>query len=237
MFTGNKGYRRILLFLGLVILVGSIGMLTWSFWPLRDKEISLTLSPDKLQTLNPDSQIPAFLFKEDCKLIIEYPAVARQGDPGSIVLTWEVGNSPPNSASNSSSVTGPSVLVESRLDLLGFVQTPSGSIDAPLLEGQTIALRWQIIPVEAGIFSGTIWSYLSLSSTLDNNSTDQSSQGQFQPVAAQDIKIQVISLFGLDVTAVKWLGIVGIMIAFSLGMVAVFYRPKPKRRAYKKIRR
>jgi hypothetical protein len=237
MFTGNSGSRLVFIYLGIFISLMSAGSIAWCFWPLSTTEISLKLSGDKLQAIYPDTKVPTFLLQEQRSLVVKYPGTVRLGEPQMVTLTWKTANSQPALPSNSSINDQPSILTESRLDILGFSMTPSGSIDAPLPEGQTISLSWQITPIETGLSTGTIWSYLSLPSISNDNSNDQSSQNEFKPIAAQDFNIRVISLFGLGISTLKWLSYLGIPLGVGLVLFAILRRLPRKRKQHKRIRR
>ena len=231
MFTGSKGIKRPFLYSGFILLAVSLAVLAWCYWPLPAKQQSLALSPTNLQALNPGIHLPTFLLQENRRLVLSYPVTLRQGETGRVTLRWDLLARSPGSPA----ATSPSVLVETRLDLLGIFQNPAGSIDAPLFPGQALVLQWQINGVQAGLYSGTVWSYLNPSPASDSSSTSQQTSDAFQPVAAQDIELQIISLFRLDFPTAKWMGASGWVFAVGLMLYAFLGGSKRTRRRKKKI--
>ncbi len=227
MFTGSKGIKKPFLYSGFILLAISLAGLAWCYWPLSAKQESLLLSPTQLQASNLGIQLPAFLLQENRRLVLSYPPVLRQGETGQVSLSWEL---PAPSSGSPPAAAGSSVLVETRLDLVGIFQNPAGSIDAPLSPGQAVLLQWQITGIQAGHYSGTAWSYLNPSPASDSSSTDQQAANAFQPVAAQDIELQIISLFGLDFLVVKWLVASGLVLAFGLAVYAFLPGSKKRKR-------
>jgi hypothetical protein len=232
MFTGSKRIKKPFLYSGFILLAVSLAVLAWCYWPLPAKQQSLALSPTNLQALNPGIQLPAFLLQENRRLVLSYPTTLRQGETGRVTLRWDLSIPSPGSLA---AAAGPSVLVETRLDLLGIFQNPAGSIDAPLFPGQALVLQWQINGVQAGLYSGTVWSYLNPSPASDNSSTGQQTSDAFQPVAAQDIEVQIISLFGLDFLTAKWMDASGLVLAVGLMLYAFLGGSKRTRRRKKKV--
>ena len=226
---GNKGIKKLYLYLGIILLAVSFVGLVWSLWPLPTKQQILDLSPTRLQGLFPGIQLPSFLLQENRQLVLSYPVVLHKGETGLLTLRWDL-----PTASTSSAPTGavPRVMIETRLDLVGIIQTPQGSIDAPLFAGQALVLERQITGYEDGGYSGTLWSYLNPSPSLDSSSDTQPSSVSFQPVAAQDIELQIISLFGLDFFTARSMGVT--CLVFGVGLVAYAFLGKSKKRRKKR---
>jgi hypothetical protein len=223
MFTGSKETLKLYRYLGFILLAVACVGLVWSFWPLPAHQQSLALSPTNLQSLNPGVQFPDFLLKESRQLVLSYPAVLRKGDTGLLTLRWDFASPP---GSSPASAAGPSVLIETRLDLVGVFQNPTGSIDAPLFSGQALVLERQLTGVQDGTYSGTLWSYLNPSPASSSSSTTQAGSG-FLPVAAQDIEMQIISLFGLDFFTARSMGVS--CLVFAAGLLAYAFLGKPKK--------
>ena len=222
MFTGSKGVKKFYLSFGLILLAIAWIGLGWSYWPLPAKQQSLTLTPSQLQTLFPGIQLPAFLLQENRQLGLSYPAIMRQGETGIITLQWDISTP----AAVSPTAATPRVLIETRLDMVGIFQNPTGSIDAPLIPGQTLVLERQITGVKDGSYSGTLWSYINPTPS----SSSQPGSNAFQPVAAQDVEFQIISLFGLDFFTARSMGATCLVFSIGLILYAFFGKSKKERR-------
>jgi hypothetical protein len=213
MYTDNRGTKRLYLYLGFILLAVALVGLAWSLRLLPEKQQNLELSPTHLQNLSPGVEFPAFLFQENRQLVLSYPAILRLGETGLLILRWDF-----PTPSSGSPAAGPRVLVETRLDLVGIIQNPTGSIDAPLFPGQALVLERQITGLQDGTYSGTLWSYIYASSSPISDPTGLATSDAFQPVAAQDIEVQIISLFGLDFFTARSMGVT--CLVFSAGLIA-----------------
>ena len=221
MLMGRKGFRKRYLYPGLVLLAAALGGFGWSYWPLPARVQTLTLTPTQLQTLFTGIPLPAFLLQANRRLVVSYPGVLRQGDTGHLTLHWDL------PAAGAGSPGEANVLVEARLDMLGILQNPAGSIDAPLAPDQALVVQWQITGVQAGRYRGTLWSYL-------NPTPTASRADAFTLVAAQDVELQIISLGGLDLSTVKTLSAAGL--AGSVGLILYAWLRKPKKTRKKRPR-
>ena len=169
------------------------------------------------------------MHDEQRYLVLDYPARIRQGDVGWIRLAWQVKQNTLDISPDGNASTN--VLVETRVDLLGIIQQPADSIDAPLIAGKTVLMQWQIFPSQAGIYTGSIWSYLNLSPG-DGSTTDPQSADTFLPVAVQDIQIEVISLLGMGTNQLNWVAAISLVTAFV--MLVWGFRPKSKKMVRRK---
>jgi hypothetical protein len=221
-FMGSRPVKKLYLSFGLVLLAVAVVGLCWSYWPLPAKQQNLALTPAQLQTLFPGIELPAFLQQETRQLVLSYPVIMRQGETGILTFRWE--SSAPSTGSPTSA--NPRVLIETRLDMVGIFQNPTGSIDAPLIPGQTLVLERQITGIADGTYSGTLWSYINPAPSANN----PSGSNTFQPVAAQDIELQIISLFGLDFFTARSMGVSCLVFAFGLILYAFLAKPKKARK-------
>jgi hypothetical protein len=224
MFMGNRKFRKPYLILGIVVLVVSFGMLAWCIWPLPTGEQTVTLSLQNLQAIYSDSQIPDFLKNEIRQLVVTYPSFLRKGETGHISLRWEVASP---STSTSGVVSESDALVETRLELFGFILAPSDNVVAPLFYGQTLLVQWSVLTGQSGQYSGTIWSYLNLPSSTENTAANEEN---YQPVAVQELKLEVIDLLGFGYTTVLWIGGIGIGAGLGLVVFARYSHQKPVRK-------
>ena len=158
-------------------------------------------------------------------LTLEFPPSIRYGDSDLVRLTLAMdtqGNLTPTAVTKGNSTQGQilnvpnlydthTVLAEARLDMAGVDVRPPGQIGEPLLPGQTVTFFWSVAPRDVGTYRGTVWFYLHFYPKTGGQDTRQA-------LSAQPIEIESTSLFGLQATPARWLGVVGTFISSLLGL-------------------
>lgn len=157
-------------------------------------------------------------------LTVEYPPKIRAGDSDRVRLTLEVdeqGNIAPTAIVDGNVVNGEvieipnlyethRVIAEAKFDIAGVEVAPSGLSNQTLEQGQTVTFYWSVRPMEVGVYRGTVWLYLRF---VDKTSGEESEK----TVAAQDVNIEAVSLFGLSANLVRTLGVGGSIIGTIVG--------------------
>jgi hypothetical protein len=82
------------------------------------------------------------------------------------------------------------------------------TVETPLLPGQPAQASWTVQGRQVGLFEGTVWSYLD---TIPAGGGER----QQDPVGAQGIEIEVVSIFGLSQAGALALGGAGVGISLA----------------------
>lgn len=230
------------------ILLFSISMIIfiWGIIPNLEKVKELPISADEMHFIqllnvnenNRDFEIGLTDIQElhskplDSYLNLRFPRKIRVGDIGIIRLSLDI---PPQKSSESTGESLPSeneidliqqvfdeyhVIVETRLELVGFDYLPTGEISEALLPWKAVAFYWNIRPVDKGIYRGTIWMHIRF---LPKNGGDEIRQ----LLTAQTFEIESMDLFGLDGASARISGSIGLVIGLLLNL-GFFLRKKSR---------
>lgn len=135
------------------------------------------------------------------------------------------------------------LIAEARLELPRIFVSPSNVVSQPIRAGQSITFAWSVPANAVGEYEGTAWFFLrfvpkdgEVKATGQDLSDDLASPaGSPQeavtelPVAAIPLRVRVVSLWGLNGTTARLIGIVGLLIGFLLSLPHLldrFYRVK-----------
>jgi hypothetical protein len=157
-------------------------------------------------------------------LTLEYPAKIRAGDSDRVRLMLEVdknGNITPTAIVDGNVVNGEvveipnlyeshHVIVQAKFDIAGVQVVPDGLSSQTLEQGQTVTFYWSVRPMDVGVYRGTIWLYLKF---VDKVSGEESEK----TVAAQDVEIEAVNLFGVSANLARILGVGGSLIGTIVG--------------------
>ncbi len=215
-----------------LMLVTSLSLLGWGFWPAVMTPHVLNFTPVEIALPAPGASppstggMPAIL--ESRQLTLEYPGAIRAGDSAVARLSFDVqpasaGQATPGAPTGSAAGTaGPlldvfqthSVVAEADLDLAGVGFEPNGPVSEPLLPGESASFRWNLGPVTPGTYRGTAWLFLVF--------TDRATGGQSRlAVSAQPVEIEAMTLLGMGGGAARAVGGVGAVIGAVLGLPSV----------------
>ncbi len=170
------------------------------------------------------SPAPAQLL-ERRQLVWEWPDRLREGDADVVDLRLKMdahGTLTPTAQVGGHVVDGQSVeipnlydthnlVVEARLDLVGFEMTPQGEVSEPLRPGEEAVFRWTVRCKEAGNYRGTLWVALNLVPKAGGESIRQ-------VLLAAPVDIEVRSVWGLPAQTVRILGGIGTAVSTVLGI-------------------
>ena len=193
--------------------------------PQPTQEVPET-SPTQSSPSEPIMPVPTVqpAIPERRLLTVEYPGKIRAGDSDRVRLTLEIdeqGNITPTAVVDGNVVNGEvieipnlyethHVIVEAKFDIAGVEVAPSGLSSQSLEQGQTVTFTWSIRPMDVGVYRGTIWLYLRF---VDKVSGEESQK----TVAAQDVDIEAVNLFGLSANLARTLGVGGSIVGTIVG--------------------
>lgn len=194
------------LFLGLTLLFG--------FWvvinpPRRFQERPLRL----IEAATPPMVIGKWTIQ------IETPRYLRAGDAEIVrLLLLPVSEPPetpqaapptlPGDVSFPNLLAASTMVAEARLDLAGVEIRPEQTISEPLLPGKPALFFWSVRASQAGEYSGVAWLHLRILSAEGESVI---------PLSAQEVRLQVRTLWGLSADTARWLGLFWGVLTFLLG--------------------
>lgn len=252
--------KRLQQLAALALLLVSGGLLAWGFWPFDASSQALGLKPEQLFLPSPESGItptpnsvpgsvsPTQPFSETAvptaappalqeqrQLVLEFPAVIRQGDSATVRLTLRLnadGTLTPAATMAGVEVTSEPfqvpniydthrVFAQARLDLAGIESVPAvGQIQlTPLLPGEEVTFYWSIRSKEIASYSGVVWFSLRYE-PLDGGPPVS------QVISAQPVEIECVNFAGLGGTPARLMGGAGILLGVLLSRDTVvdFFR-------------
>ncbi len=150
---------------------------------------------------------------------LETPQYLRLGDAGlfrlSLLLEENSGAPGEPSLPGSSglpaemfSPTKLTMIAEARLDLAGVEVRPDQEISEPLFPGKPLTFYWSVRATQAGEYHGVAWLHLRL--ITDGEETRL-------PLSAQEVRLQVRTLWGLSAHTARWLSLFWGIMTFLLG--------------------
>lgn len=186
--------------------------LVFAFWasgplPRRQQELSLRVvemsAPQAvMQRWTVSLETPSRLRVGDAELIRLHlsPAEPLQSSPSFPALPGDVVL--PALAETSA------LIAEARLDLAGVEVRPSETVSEPLLPGRALTFFWSVRATQPGEYHGVAWLHLRLISP----------EGERRyALAAPEVRLQVVTLWGLSASAARWLSLLWAVITFFLG--------------------
>jgi hypothetical protein len=157
----------------------------------------------------------------DYLLTLDAPAFIRAGDSDTIKLTLAPdARSSAEDGSFSDVYDSYNVIVESQLEMAGAEIQPMGIVSEPLAPGGQTAFFWRIKPLGAEKISGTVRSYLRFVPL-------QGGAEIRRLISVQTFDVQPAALIGLNGSASRWLGLIGLSLSVVLGFP--FIEPALKR--------
>ncbi|MFT3893960.1 MAG: hypothetical protein QM730_20215 [Anaerolineales bacterium] len=224
LFSPRKFFPLIATVLALMLAILACGGTSAS--PQLTQASPSDISPTQSSPSEPIMPVPTMqpAVPERRLLTVEYPAKIRAGDSDRVRLTLQVdknGNITPTAVVGGNVVNGEvveipnlyethRVIAEAKFDIAGVEVSPSGLSNQTLEQGQTITFAWSVRPTEVGIYRGTIWLYLRF---VDKVSGEESQK----TVAAQDVDIEAVNLFGISANLARTLGVGGSIVGTIVG--------------------
>jgi hypothetical protein len=195
---------------GATLLLISAAFLAWGYWPAARvvRTQSVASDPALAGTVTPRLQTTLIS-----------PTRIRLGDSALLQLT--VG--PETAAEGGDSELTDRYLAHARLDLPRLHVQPAGLISEPMPVGGAASYFWTVRASSVGKHDGTAWLYISRApSGIDQRAP--------VPIAAQRVRLEVVSLFGLGGAASRTLGTIGGLISVPVFIGLVSRRPSGRDR-------
>lgn len=181
----------------------SATLLTWGLIAPPHVTRRQVIQPNQMQLPNGQS-VP-----ETRLLTLDYSVAIRSGDADRLRLTVEVQEKATATGSANVYETH-QVFAETRLEMAGMNAVPAGTVSEPLVPGQSVSFFWSVRPSEVGRSEGTIWLYLRFV-PKDGGPEIR------QPISAQVIEIESVTLLGVHASAARPLGVLGVFVSVVLG--------------------
>jgi len=189
--------------LWLVLLIVSISLLVWGYYPQQEKVLTLQIPGIGQQSLN-------------------WTTGLRAGDGGLLRLTLSTAELVHEEKVETGGVSGifdhvrqeilkdpENIVAETRIEIHGASVFPGAEMSQPLQQGEVLKTSWQITPSESGTLNGEVWLYLYPSSKIQGD-------GNRQPVSIVNFNLRSSYLFGLTGHQARVSGIIGIGIVLLL---------------------
>jgi hypothetical protein len=183
--------------LGLILLIASVSLLIWGYYPQHEENLTLRIPGIGQQSLNWTSSFRA----GDVGLLRLTLSSAELALDGNILLGDESGNLDPVIEVMLKDPNN--IVAETRIELPGARILPGTEMSQPLRLGEDLKTIWQIMPLESGAYNGEVWLYLH---PISENQGD----GIRKPISILKIHLQSIDLFGVTGRQARISGIMGI---------------------------
>lgn len=235
--------KTILRLLGLPILIISVVMLVWSFWPAKTSKSAEPITPGQMQlptgvsSANNDREGVQSMqsasgqsagIPEYRSITLEYPSKMHEGDSDVIILTLEADDQGLTATAqfgehtiDETTVEIPnlyethSVRVETQIDLPGADINPTEPIIMQLVQGQKASFLWTTKPETAGTYRGVVRMFL-LATPLAGG------QELRQALYAQALEIDVVNLFGIGGQEARMMGLAGTIFGMIFSYEDIF---------------
>jgi hypothetical protein len=191
---------------GLLILLVSLLIFTWSVWPAKSASLLVGL-PESVFTMGNQSNPQAGRVGE---MQLVWPEGLQAGAGGSILLEIEARSLEPAQPADSLSAAVLPVQLEARLELPGVDTVPKGIIRQALPESQATKFTWHVRANRDGHYLGTLWLHSLVASGAIPGNLER------RLVAALPLQIRASSLLGLGAYPAQVLGIIGILAGAAL---------------------
>lgn len=185
-----------------------------------EKTIDFTIINPELPDLSLPSDLPIYLLKEIRNLKLAYPQWIWRDDPQYVILSLQpITKNPSFQKQTLESPVKYHVYLEARLELsVVRMETGSSMIEA-VDENQATQFSWKIRAEKSGRMSGNLWLFV--------NITDSQSGKTWQLTRfAIPLQIESKDIFGLSLPLIRNFALVGFLIAFSAGLVLIFFKQR-----------
>ena len=197
--------NKLWLALASVLILISLPMLVWGFWPPCRETISAPL-------ILP-AEMPA--LPEARTIRVTFSPVMRAGDSQIVELNLSaeegVGDGDVYEMYN--------VIAEARLEMDLTDVRPAEAVSTALTEGSALTFYWEVSPRGEGELRGTLWVYLRFVPKAGGEETRQ-------PVSAQLVAIRSKSVLGRTGSEARVWGVVGLIVGLGIGILSMRRRAK-----------
>jgi hypothetical protein len=195
-----------------MLLLIALVLILWATLPNPRQSSILPVSYDEMQNALNTEGIPS-MSMEARQVVLEWPKTMRIGEIDEIRLKFEALNTETTGTSVKSEAADIysryNIMAEARFEVAGLGVNPANPTRESLPAGEITRFRWEVGNDQEGSFTGKVWLSVRLL-PLDGGKASQ------VPVYIQEIKIQTVSLFGLNEGLAYLLGGVGIVAAGAL---------------------
>jgi hypothetical protein len=192
--------RIVGLILFAIIIVISLYLLGWGFWPPRRETVILPLLPAEGMPSLPEKRMIHLTFSPKM----------RAGETQTVELNLVT----EGEGAEPSLYRKYSVILEARLEFSFADVRPADLVSTALVGGENATFYWEVDPHEVGDLRGTVWLYLRLI-------PKEGGQELRQPVSAQLIEVHSRSLLGWNGSVVRVAGMIVLLLGLALGILIV----------------
>jgi hypothetical protein len=190
--------RKLGVFMVSLIMVVSLSLLAWGFWPPHRETIILPLLPADGTPSLPEKRM----------IHLTFSPVMRAGETQTVELDLVT----EGETASASLYQEYNVVLEARLELPFADVRPANLVSTALVEGGDATFYWEVNPRQVSDLQGTVWLYLRLIRKAGGKETRK-------PVSAQLIEISSKSLLGWTGSEVRIAGSVGLLLGLALGVL------------------
>jgi len=189
--------------LGLILLIASVSLLIWGYYPQQEENLTLQIPGIGQQSLSWTASFRAGdfgrlrLILSSAELELDRNAMLSNEGGKLDPVHQEILKDPYN------------IVAETRIELPGVRILPGAEMSQPMRPGEDLKTIWQIMPSESGTYHGEVWLYLH---PISENQGD----GIRQPISILNIHLKSIDLYGVTGRQARILGMVGIGVLLLL---------------------
>jgi hypothetical protein len=196
--------RKLRYGIGLSVFFISAFFLTWGLWPARQTRRQVSLPAMAITGAGGKSQ-NAFAAS---RLEVAWPERLQVGSTGQVLIVVgpEAGAAPVSQADQ----TGPAARIEARLESTGMLVAPDGAIQQSNQVDGRLVFRWQVRPVQSGVYPATVWLHL-----LDSSQPAEM-EAKRRLLTVQSLEMHAISLMGINAYLAQVVGIIGVTLGAAL---------------------
>jgi hypothetical protein len=192
--------------LGVMVTVASVGLLSWSLWPLPREQSTTVLELETLvaSVMEIPSEVALQQIGNGIQLTLDTPRRVRIGEAGTVRLSLT-----PVLTEGTTPEGGYSLVAVARLRGPGMIVSPSGARGEPLSPGLATVFEWQVHALRPGGAAVT----LALGARFVPAEGGEPIE---VPVWARTLELQAVGLGSLSVANARWLALGGMVAGLAL---------------------
>jgi hypothetical protein len=207
--------RNVRFAIGVSLVFVSTLILGWGLWPAKQNQRLVNLPAINGSATDNGAQ----KLLEASQIRIIWPERLSVGDTGQVLVVLESGGGIETQPDFQAGGNEPVTLIEARLELTGILLAPEGVIQQSNHVDGPLEFRWQVRPVQSGVYPGTLWLHLIEAPTLAKGVEKR------HLLSVQPLEIHAASLFGLSTYPAQVIGIIGLIAGAAL-CFDIFLRKK-----------
>lgn len=192
--------------LGVMVAIASVGLLSWSLWPLPRERSTTILGLETLvaSVIELPSEAVLQQVGDGIQLTLDTPQRLRIGEPGTVRLSLI-----PQLTEGPTPEGGYSLVAVARLRGPGMIVSPSGARGEPLSPGLATVFEWQILALRPGGAAVTLALGARFVPAEGGEAIDV-------PVWARTFELQAMGLGSLSAANARWLALGGMVAGLAL---------------------